>query len=342
MRPRTLDDEAAPGAEAPAPRGVGDHQKRGQWKRWLSHGLGLALLAAVIWFVADRAQKIDWHEVGQALRGYPVWTLLAGLALATASHAAYAGYDLLARRYLAHKIAPLKVWAVGLVSYAVNLNLGAIVGGVGFRWRLYSRLGLDAAQAARIFAFSLVANWSGYVVLAGLLLASGEYEPPPLLRLDPSIWQGLGVLLLMVAALYIAWCELGRKRKLKLPGRVTLDLPPGRVAVGQVALSMVHWLLIGGVIWMLLPRGLPYPVVLGTLLTAAVAGAVIHVPGGLGVIEAVFVASLGDRVPEGALIAALLAYRACFYLLPLAGAVALHLVLEAHARKLMNQNKPAG
>lgn len=331
MRPRTLDDDAAAAPPAPPRRGA-------QWKRWISHGLGLALLVAVVWFIADRAQKIDWHAVREALLGYPVWTLLAALALATASHAAYASYDLLARRYLAHKIAPLKVWAVGLVSYAVNLNLGAIVGGVGFRWRLYSRLGLDAAQAGRIFVFSLIANWSGYVVLAGLLLASGEFEPPPLFPIGPYVWQGLGVLLLLVAALYIVWCELGRKRKLRLPG-VVIDLPPGRVAVGQVALSMLHWLLIGMVIWMLLPRGLPFPAVLGTLLTAAVAGAVIHVPGGLGVIEAVFVAALGDRVPEAALIAALLAYRACFYLLPLAGAVGLHLALEAHARKLGEQRR---
>jgi uncharacterized membrane protein YbhN (UPF0104 family) len=332
MRPRTLDDDRDAATAPPIAR------RGGHWKRWISHGLGLALLVAVVWFIADRAQKIDWHAVGVALRGYPVWTLLAALALATASHAAYASYDLLARRYLAHKIAPLKVWAVGLVSYAVNLKLGAIVGGVGFRWRLYSRLGLDAAQAGRIFVFSLIANWSGYVVLAGLLLASGEFEPPPLFPVAAYVWQGLGVLLLLVAALYIVWCELGRKRKLRLPG-VVIDLPPGRVAVGQVALSMVHWLLIGTVIWMLLPRGLPFPIVLGTLLTAAVAGAVIHVPGGLGVIEAVFVAALGDRVPEPALIAALLAYRACFYLLPLAGAVGLHLALETHARKLNAQRK---
>lgn len=322
MRPHALrDDEGMPAERRPA-----------SWKRWIGHGFAIALVVAVGWLVVDRARKVDWHAVWEALLAYPVWTLLAALALATASHAAYAGYDLLARRYLAHRVTPLKVWAVGLVSYAVNLNLGAIVGGIGFRWRLYSRLGLDVAQTGRIFAFSLIANWSGYVVLAGLLLASGQYQPPPLLKLDPSLWQGLGAALLLVAALYVVWCEVGSRRKLKLPG-VTIDLPPARVAVAQILLSIVHWMLIGAVIWMLLPRHLPFPTVLGTLLTAAVAGAVIHVPGGLGVIEAVFVASLSDQVPEGALIAALLAYRACFYLLPLAGAVALHLALEAHARK---------
>lgn len=337
MRPQVLRDEAhqqPPYARqtSPAIAAAAPPKPAAAWRRWAGHAFGVALLLVVGWFVVERARKIDWDAVGQALLGYPFTTLLAALALATLSHAVYGSYDLLARRYLGHSVPPLKVLGVGLVSYAVNLNLGSIVGGIGFRWRLYSKLGLDVGQTGRIFAFSLITNWSGYVVLAGLLLASGSFEPPPLLRLDPSLWQGLGVLLLILVALYVLWCELGRTRQLKLPW-VKIDLPSARVAAAQIALSMLHWTLIGAVIWMLLPRELPYPTVLGTLLTAAVAGAVIHVPGGLGVIEAVFVATLGHRVPEGALIAALLAYRACFYLLPLAGAVGLHLALEAHARK---------
>jgi uncharacterized membrane protein YbhN (UPF0104 family) len=289
------DDEREPASHPPV-----------AWRRWLSHGFAIALLALAAWFIVDRARKIHWHDVWQALLQYPLTTLFAALVLATASHMMYASYDLLARRYLGHGVARKKVFAVGLVSYAVNLNLGALVGGVGFRWRLYSKLGLDVGKTGRIFAFSLITNWSGYVVLAGLLLASGSFEPPALLKLklDDALWQGLGVLLLVVAALYVLWCEVGKKRKMKLPG-VTVDLPSARVASAQIGVSMAHWMLIGAVIWMLLPRELPYPVVLGTLLTAAVAGAVIHVPGGLGVIEAVFVATLGDRVPESGLSAAL-------------------------------------
>ena len=56
--------------------------------------------------------------------------------------------------------------------------------------------------------------------------------------------------------------------------------------------------------------------VLAVLLLAAVAGAVSHVPGGLGVLEAVFIAALGSQVPRPELLAALLAYRCVYYLLP--------------------------
>jgi hypothetical protein len=50
---------------------------------------------------------------------------------------------------------------------------------------------------------------------------------------------------------------------------------------------------------------------------AAVAGVVTHVPAGLGVLEAVFVACLSD-VGTPIVLAALLSYRAVYYLVPLA------------------------
>ena len=57
---------------------------------------------------------------------------------------------------------------------------------------------------------------------------------------------------------------------------------------------------------------------LAVLLVAAVAGVITHVPAGLGVLEAVFVALLSHQLPQGQLLGALLAYRAIYYLLPLA------------------------
>ncbi|MFG5409540.1 hypothetical protein ABXN37_17445 [Piscinibacter sakaiensis] len=70
---------------------------------------------------------------------------------------------------------------------------------------------------------------------------------------------------------------------------------------------------------------------LGALLVAAVAGVLTHVPAGLGVLEAVFVALLGGTVPPATLVAALLLYRAFYYLAPLLLAAVVYLVLEARA-----------
>ncbi len=66
----------------------------------------------------------------------------------------------------------------------------------------------------------------------------------------------------------------------------------------------------------------------------AIAGVVLHVPAGLGVFEAVFITLLGHRISDGQLLAALLGYRAVYYLGPLVVAAFLFLAMELRARRL--------
>jgi uncharacterized membrane protein YbhN (UPF0104 family) len=54
-----------------------------------------------------------------------------------------------------------------------------------------------------------------------------------------------------------------------------------------------------------------------------------HIPAGLGALEAVFVVMLGSRLPQSELLAALLAYRAIYYLAPLLLAVIAYLAIES-------------
>ena len=53
--------------------------------------------------------------------------------------------------------------AVNFISYAFNLNLGALVGGVAFRYRLYTQLGLKLGVITRVLSLSMLTNWLGYV-----------------------------------------------------------------------------------------------------------------------------------------------------------------------------------
>ena len=87
---------------------------------------------------------------------------------------------------------------------------------------------------------------------------------------------------------------------------------------------------------MLLEGSVDYVSVLGGLLVSSVAGVIAHVPAGLGVLEAVFVSLLGDAHPVHRLLAALLAYRAVYYLAPLAMAGFAYLALELSARRHAN------
>lgn len=55
------------------------------------------------------------------------------------------------------------------------------------------------------------------------------------------------------------------------------------------------------------------------------------IPAGLGVLEAVYLALLSGSVKQGALMGAVLAYRVLYYLVPLAGGLAMYLFLERYA-----------
>jgi uncharacterized membrane protein YbhN (UPF0104 family) len=69
------------------------------------------------------------------------------------------------------------------------------------------------------------------------------------------------------------------------------------------------------------------------LLVGAIVGVFAHVPAGLGVFEFVFVALLSHRVSEGRLLAALLGYRAIYYIVPMLIAAAMYLEFELKARR---------
>jgi len=78
------------------------------------------------------------------------------------------------------------------------------------------------------------------------------------------------------------------------------------------------------VLYVLLPPGyglafLPYS---AFFLLAQFGGILSHVPGGLGVFEAIVVLLLKPYVPAASIVGSLLAYRAMYYLLPLVIALA--------------------
>jgi uncharacterized membrane protein YbhN (UPF0104 family) len=131
---------------------------------------------------------------------------------------------------------------------------------------------------------------------------------------------------------YIVLCAVKPGREWSVRGH-RFQLPPLRMALLQLALSLANWATIGLTIYTLFGQRVDYPTVLAVLLVAAVAGVVTHIPAGLGVLEAVFIALIGHRVARDEILAALIAYRGLYYLLPLAIAVAVYLTLEARARK---------
>lgn len=300
------------------------------WAKRIAIG-GFALF--VVTMLVINARAIEWGEVFAAVREYPLRTLLIAAALGAASHLVYSTFDLIGRHYTGHKLPAPTVMAIAFVSYAFNLNLGTVVGAVAMRVRLYTRLGLDGADIARIVGASMLTNWLGYMLLAGLAFLWWPLALPADWHVGIGALHAVGGLLVAVALGYVAMCAFSPRREWTVRGQ-EIALPSFRVALVQLAISSANWALMGATMHALLQGKVAYPVVLGVLLIGAVAGLLSRVPAGLGVLEAVFVALLASQMAQPALIAGVLLYRAFYYWAPLLVAGLLYLVMEASAKRL--------
>jgi glycosyltransferase 2 family protein len=224
------------------------------------------------------------------------------------------------------------VMQVSFISYAFNLNLGSLVGGIGLRYRLYGNHDVRYGNITRIVTLALITNWIGYILLGGLVFTIAPLEMPPQFKLDSEELRMIGVALLSVAIVYAGLCGLSKKRSFNFRGH-DVELPSMGMSMAQFAISGVHWMAMAAVPWSLLNGAVDYPTCLCVLLMAAMAGVMLHIPAGLGVTEAVFIALLSHRVAEHDILGALLAYRAIFYLLPLLVGALMYVKVEMRTRK---------
>ena len=329
---------AKPRPRRAAPREA-SHWRSSGWWTWVKRVASWLFFLAVLALLIRYGRNVDWEDVLDSVRNTPAPALMLAIGLAAASHLLYSCFDLIGRRYTGHDLPTLTVMAVNFISYAFNLCIGSLVGGVGFRYRLYSRLGLGNGVITRIVSMSMLTNWLGYKLLAGFLFLVHPLALPPSWKMGNHGLQWLGAGLILISLGYIVACVKSGDRIYTVRGH-EFYLPPWRMAVLQMGISCVNWSLMAGVIYVLLGEKIAYTDVLTVLLIGAIAGVVAHVPAGLGVFEFVFVALLSHLVSEGHLIGALLGYRAIYYMVPLMVAGVMYLVMELKARKLKRLRKP--
>ncbi|UII70961.1 lysylphosphatidylglycerol synthase domain-containing protein [Pseudomonas sp. HN11] len=313
--------------------------KGSRFQRW-KKPLTIAFFLVLIVLFTMLARRIDWSEVVQTLGDFKVRTLVIAGALTLCSFLVYASFDLIGRTYIRQNLTWKQILPVGIISYAFNLNLSAWVGGIAMRYRLYSRLGVSTSNIAKILGLSLATNWFGYMAIAGVVFSSGLVTMPPGWKVSTTALQGIGALLVMASLGYLVACQFSKKRAWTIRG-MEINLPSVRMACLQLMLGALNWSLMAAVIFTLLPAKLDYPLVLGVLLISAIAGVLTHIPAGLGVLEAVFIALLQHEASRGSLLAGLIAYRAIYFILPLLIALVMYLGVEAKAKALRVKKSPA-
>lgn len=300
---------------------------------WIKRSLTLFFFILIPSLLYTVVKKIEWHEVKESLQSFEITTLLLGLAIALCSYCVFASYDLIGKKYTGHSLPARKVISLGFVCYAFNLNLSTWVGGIAMRLRLYSRLGLNIATITKIFSLSVITNWLGYIILAGLIFAPGLVELPDNWKIGTTSLQVIGVVILAIAVSYFISCKYAHRRSFKLL-KHRFELPQFNISLIQAGLAITNWSLMALIIFILLPEGkVTFPTVLGILLLSSIAGVITHIPGGIGVLETIFISLLQHQLSKGSILAALIGYRIIYFLIPLAIALFIYLILESQAKK---------
>lgn len=279
---------------------------------------GVVLFVAVLGFVAIHGLTDDIHlkDVRHAFDRLRPDQIGWAIGLTALSYLALTFYDSIALRIVGHPL-PWRTAAIAsFTSYTISHNLGlaALTGGSA-RYRVYSRAGLDEAGVARIVLLAGVTFWTGIAAVAGIGLAIRPGALPMFGWTVPDGAARAGGIAVVVA---LAAIVVARRRG----GSIALfgwhmPMPDWRQALALLAVSTVDLAAASAALFVLLPGASPalFPMLFVAYAIAIVVALISHVPGGLGVFEAVIIAALPGN--DADVLAALLAYRVIYYVIPL-------------------------
>lgn len=293
--------------------------------RWLrTHQSWLAAVTTIFVLIfaglalRELLREVHFSEVRNALSAISRQQILLSLGLTVLSYFVLTGYDVLALGAIRK---PQRYWRAALASFSAycfshNLGFAPVTGGAA-RWRAYRGTNLTAADIARIVVIAGVTFWLGIFLLLGVFLVI----TPGALRIGADVMPYptqalLGVVILILIALYLVACVRRRTGALNIMGW-TLPVPTLRQALTQFALAATDIALASAALLVLLPQEswIFYPDFVVAYVVGMVVALITHAPGGLGVFEAVVLATL-PQIDTATLVSALILYRVIYYWLP--------------------------
>lgn len=302
-------------------------------------GLAVTLLLFAIALIACRhlLLELDLYALHDSILEVPKPALLGAFAAAVAGFIILLGYEFSGARYAGVQL-PAKTLALGgFTAFAIGNAIGlSMLSGGSVRYRLYARHGIGASEVAHMTVFASLALGTALPPLAALATLSNLPAASTYLHLSQGLLGSIaGAVLLLSVALCIG---IYRRRLPEQPypdnllvkaGRRTLRLPGRRLTFLQLIITALDVAAAATVLYMLLPEAPPFGPFLLVYLLALAAGVLSHVPGGVGVFEAILLAAFADKLGAAPLAAALLLYRMIYVVLPLLIACVFLLVNEA-------------
>ena len=280
--------------------------------------ISAAILGGAGYTLYELLRGIELDKVIAALADQSMQKLIGAGLFVAAAYVALTLYDLFALHMIGHHKVPYSVAALAsFTSSTIGHNLGAAIltGGL-IRLRIYSVWGMTVADIAKIAVLTGITFWLGNALLLG---AATAYIPEAASTVDhlPS-WlnRAMGCAGLFGIGCYLLWLAPVPRAVGRSGWRIVL--PNFRFTLLQICIGALDLTLVTLAMYVLLPAtpAVGLPSVMVVFLMATLLGTVSHAPAGLGVIEATMLLGL-PQFPREALLAALLTFRALYFLLPL-------------------------
>ena len=290
-------------------------------------GLGLSLLLFGVALLAcwHLVREINPDQVRDSLAAVPPQALLGALLATVLGFVVMLAYEWSASRYANVHLPPPILALGGFCAFAIGnaIGLSALSGG-SVRYRLYGRSGLGAGDVARMSLFASLSLGVSLPILAALAALFDLEDAAAALRLPQPLLAVLAVAVLVGALALVLL--VSRKRLAERPapgcwqvdfGRFSLRLPGAGMSLTQLLISSLDVLIAASALYLLLPDAPPFSSFVLIYMLALAAGVLSHVPGGVGVFEAVLLAAFSSRIDPAGLVAAMLLYRLLYVVLPL-------------------------
>ncbi|WP_412072487.1 bifunctional lysylphosphatidylglycerol flippase/synthetase MprF [Pseudomonas fluorescens] len=310
-------------------------------------GLAVTLLLFVIALIACRhlLSDLDLNALHDSILEVPKPALLGAVMATVVGFIIMLGYEWSASRYAGVKLSPRILALGGFSAFAIGNAVGlSLLSGGSVRYRLYARFGVGASEVAYMTLFASLSLGCALPPLAALATLSELPAASAALRLPEPLLGAIAIAVLLLGA--VLAIGIYRRRLPDQPladnlliriGRRTLRLPGRRLTFLQLIITALDVAAAATVLYLLLPEAPPFGAFLLVYLLALAAGVLSHVPGGVGVFEAVLLAAFADTLGAAPLAAALLLYRLIYVVLPLL--VACLLLLISEARRLFQSRQ---
>ena len=327
--------------------------------------IGVFAVIFSVYLLYGELHGLSAQEVGVSLSKISLNSWAYAVLGTLLAYGALAWYDRIALMHLGHKLGWFFISAVSFTTYALSHNIGASVfSGAVVRYRAYSTKGLSIAEIGLLVAFTAFTFALGTMLLGGIVLLLEPQVVKHILHVPVFTLRMIGLGMLTFIAVYLIGSAL-KLPPIHIKSRILPVLSFGAIRLGPFSTPVVHLeyprlavtlrqlaagplelLGAAAIIYFALPEtGNPgYFTILGVFLASFSAALISHAPGGLGVLEFVFVKALPD-IPKADIVAALLVWRLLYLILPLVLAIITVILFERqrlaeHLRERLTTKKP--